>query len=240
MTWLRKTIVFLVLFGALLAGLVGWYAYWHYTDAEVVRKLALEAIQNAFPKAEVELPTVQTTISGAFRLRDLVLRGKAEDGQPSEWIRLPDVLLVPDKRELLSLKFRLSKIVLREAVLELRREADGRWNLQHWLADQPIEIRHASLLQIREGIVRISCSSASFPCIELADVNADVELRPPDHIIWNGTFGHACATRVHIAGEADLAERNTRIDAYTGEPIDLSNLRRQLPHLEAHARACTQ
>ena len=233
--WCRKCLALLattVVFGV---GLIGWYVYWHYTDPETVRRLVVRAVHDALPGARVELASAEARLLGGLRLEDFAVSAPAQDGTQQETLRLSRVVLIPDHGRLLERKLEIRKAIIERPVIDLRRQSDGQWNISRWIGAKPIQLPFESEIEIRDGILRLSCAEGSFPAVQLTGISAEVRVRPPNEVTWIATAAHECAQQLRITGLADVSKRQASFEIATLQSVSLGTVLGYLPE-SVHAR----
>ena len=179
----------------------------------------------------------------AFALRDVVLR----DAQGREALRLPLVSAALSARSLLSLRLRFDQLLIEDARLEVRRDAQGRWHV----AGLGVEAAGAAMdgsaaadwffeqgeFIIRGGVLRWVDEQRAAPPLQLSDVLLVVrnpghrhELRldatpPPD---WGQRFSvRALARRPLLARPGDWQRWKGSLFADLPQ-VDVNGLRRHV------------
>ena len=179
----------------------------------------------------------------AFALTEVVLR----DAQGREALRLPQVSAALSARSLLGLRLRFDQLLIEDARLEVRRDAQGRWHV----AGLGVEAAGAAMdgsaaadwffeqgeFIIRGGVLRWVDEQRAAPPLQLSDVLLVVrnpghrhELRldatpPPD---WGQRFSlRALARRPLLARPGDWQRWNGSLFADLPQ-VDVNGLRRHV------------
>jgi hypothetical protein len=128
MAW-RKWIVRGIVWGIVGTCAAGAFAYQRWTNPAAVREQVIAEIAKAFPGAHVSVDSARLRILGGIQLNGLRLT-RADDPEKYEFLHVPSAIFYHDKEKILDGELRLRKIELIRPRLRVRKERDGKWNLQ--------------------------------------------------------------------------------------------------------------
>ncbi|MGL4464997.1 MAG: hypothetical protein ACRC1K_22825, partial [Planctomycetia bacterium] len=216
MRWAKRlasTSIACLLFGA---GAAGWYAYYHYTDEATVRELTLKALRKSFPNAQVQIGSAEAQLFGGVSVRGVVLRTPNIAGSPDETVRIPLMQIYLDRGEMLQGRFKVRKAILEKPVVHIHRNRLGTWNVLG-LTKPPVLPFNPSMIEARDGRVRITSDDPRVPAAELKDVSFDVEVAPPSTVLVRATGRHSLFEALQLSIDADAAAKRAQIELATAK-----------------------
>ena len=190
----------LMLLGAVVIG-GGWFAYSYVTDSETLRAAIRDGAPRFLPGCQVEVQRVQVRpFAGKVVLNVISLR-KWEHDDPLPVGSSPWVQVSYDPWAMLDGRFEVKEIVVAQPRLQLRRRADGTWNIVGLLADPwPLPPSETSPpIRIENGTVDVvdeADGPEAAPATILRDVS--VQVAPGD---LRGT-----PVRFEVKAKGDLCE----------------------------------
>lgn len=193
---IRKTIKWAVIL--LLSAAVGGGSYvfwlWNRSD-EILRRGVLKKFAEIAPEWDVEFGRARYDWGRTIYLYDFTLKVK---GQQTPIATLPEIVLTVDREKLIqSQNVIVHKIVLKRPVLDLVRDARGRWNWQN-LPPLPKSDRSCPEWEIAQATIRIRLQHSD------GSTSATIKLHNADlHLIPSGKrqFIVEGLTQVNKAGK---------------------------------------
>lgn len=228
MVALRRTLTILLSSALLAAGGLGWYFYFHYSDPETVRALALQWARSACPKGSVEIDSADASLLGGVRLRNVRL--KVDDGLAGEdFLTLEEASIQPDRGKLLEGNLAVRRVALERPRIHLHQCSDGTWNASRLLSDKPIRFSSRTEVVVRDAVVQVTFDDPKRPDVVLEGLSGEVQLAPEGEATWRLQGRHALVKSFSVTGRADLVENRIHVEVHSKAPLELSRLYAELP-----------
>jgi hypothetical protein len=166
--WLFRSLA--MIFLAACAG-VGWFVYVQ-ANSGLVRAKAVELIRAEFPGADVQIGAAWVRPLGGLWLSDVRLFRRDDPSHP--FVIIPSAVIYHDKEKLARGRLAIRKVELTQPTIQLRRDADGNWNIP--LLPRPTGPASSPVptLLIRRGTIRFEDHSGGLSRASL-EVN-DIQL----------------------------------------------------------------
>lgn len=227
----RRVVMLFIAGGLFLAGLAGWYAYVHYTDPELVRRLIVAAALERLPGAVVTLDMVEGQVFGGLRLVGLRVAHQPRSGEtaPRDIITLPSVSLSLDESKLWDGKIAIKRVVIEKPTIHLRRDKKGHWEVSDWVGETPPIFPSAAEIRVVDGTIIVSGLPDVDGPLTLGDVDVDFDVSPPNTIIWKGGLREGRVGALRTQGSMSLTKCACHVEMETAEPCDLALAREMAP-----------
>ena len=230
MAW-RKWLVRGVVYGILGIAVTAAVLYQRWTNPGAVREQVIDAIGRAFPGAQVSIDSARLRILGGIQLNDLRL-SRSDDPEKHEFLHVPSAILYHDKEKILEGQLLLRKIELFRPRLRVRRERDGRWNLQELVKPsdappdtvQPAIVIHQGTLILEDRIDPDKANS-----LEINDVSLTLINDPVTQVTIRGGGNSELVGKLQLQGSVDRRTGEAYL-AFKASQISLTeNLAARLP-----------
>jgi hypothetical protein len=235
--WLVRGLVFSVLGGILLAGLL--YEAW--TNPTAMRQQVLDKLAERIPGATVALESARLRLLGGIGVGDLRL-ARRDALDKGDFLYVPSAVIYHDKEHLLDGALAIRKFELHRPRLRIVRERDGGFNLSGLLGPTDLHERVPTLV-IQQGTIVLEDRRAApgVALLEITDVQLTIVNDPLSTLTieGNGQTDVAGPVRIRAALQraSNAATASVEFPAIPFGPPLVERLHALCPDLAAHLRS---
>jgi hypothetical protein len=199
MFW-RKWIVRGVVYGMIALCGGASIAYQRWTNPGAVREQVIAKLHELFPGAQVSVDSARLRILGGIQLNGLRF-SRRDDPDHNEFLQVPSAVFYHDKEKILDGELALRKIELHKPRLRVRRDANGRWNVEN-LTGELRPDRQIPTVVVHQGTILFEDrgGDATVPDIEIGDVNVTVINDPLVIVTVRGAATSAALGKLQVNG----------------------------------------
>lgn len=204
MIW-RKWIVRAVVYG--ISGFcgLGGLVYLRWTDPVAVRAQVMAKLGKIFPGAVISVDSAQLRLLGGIELTDLRLMRK-DDPEHHEFLHAPRATIYHDKEKILDGELAIRQMDLHRLRLRVRREQDGRWNVQG-LTDKIDLTKALPIIVIKEGTLVFEDYKGGIktPPLEVNDISLTLINDQLPTVTIKGSANSELLGKLHWQGDWERA-----------------------------------